>query len=226
MFARLKFWLVSGVVLLLLGGAAWLWLPLDEVSVDSIAEWVKPLREPWWGSLVSVLGVALATLFCMPITVQIVVLVVTFDTGLAFCVSLSGVVLSAWLGHGVGHLFFREMLGRTLSRRMPSIAHELQRPALRATLAIRWLPVAPFSVMNVLAGSAGIPVRYFLTGTLLGTAPIIAVTVWGSSGVLRALRQPQDSKLWLTLLGIAVAVAALLGLRHYLRRRAERGGEV
>jgi membrane protein DedA with SNARE-associated domain len=74
--------------------------------------------------------------------------------------------------------------------------------------------------MNILAGSAGIPVRYFVPGTLVGAAPIVAVTVWGSSGLLRALRQPQDSRIWLTLLVVLAAGAALLGGRLYLKRRA------
>jgi uncharacterized membrane protein YdjX (TVP38/TMEM64 family) len=86
-------------------------------------------------------------------------------------------------------------------------------------VAIRLLPVAPFTVVNMVLGAARIKLRHFTIGTAIGLAPgCVALTIFGDR-LSQALRRP-DVLNWL-ILGL-VAATLILGGR-WLVQRIQRG---
>jgi uncharacterized membrane protein YdjX (TVP38/TMEM64 family) len=85
--------------------------------------------------------------------------------------------------------------------------------------AIRFLPVAPFTVVNMVLGAARIKLRYFTIGTAIGLAPgCVALTIFGDR-LSQALRRP-DVLNWL-ILGLVAAALSFGGA--WLVRRIQRG---
>jgi len=86
--------------------------------------------------------------------------------------------------------------------------------------AVRLIPIAPFTVVNLVAGASHITFRDYVLGTFIGMAPGIALMAVFLERVGAALRQPDA----VTLVTVAVvglgAVALLAGLRSWLRKRA------
>lgn len=89
---------------------------------------------------------------------------------------------------------------------------------------INLLPLAPFTLTNLLAGAFHLRFRDYLLGSTIGIVPgLAAVTLLGSQlGALIAARDPAE--LFWALAGLALAMGALLLVRRLItewqRRRA------
>ena len=85
------------------------------------------------------------------------------------------------------------------------------------------MPVAPFTVINLVAGASHIRFRDFALGTLLGMAPgVLALTVF-SDQVVAAIASPEMIRFF-SLLVLAVVIAVLTWwLSRWLLRRQSSG---
>jgi uncharacterized membrane protein YdjX (TVP38/TMEM64 family) len=155
----------------------------------------------------------------VPITLVIVVTSLVFGAWTAFGYALVGSVAAATLTFGIGHMLGRDLVSRLGGERLNRLNRRLGRSGLLAVVAVRVLPLAPFTVVNLAAGASHIRLRHFLLGTLLGMSPgIVAVTLF-SDRLLAVLRDPSPMTLALLALVAAAAGALAWGLRRWLRRR-------
>ena len=100
---------------------------------------------------------------------------------LGFVTAMTGVSLSAFVLFAIGRALGRERLQRLLGRRTARIQERVVGKGILAVVVIRMIPIAPFSVVNVVAGASTLPLRDFLVGTLLGMTPgILAMAVLGA----------------------------------------------
>jgi uncharacterized membrane protein YdjX (TVP38/TMEM64 family) len=88
-----------------------------------------------------------------------------------------------------------------------------------AIAAIRLLPIAPFSVVNAVAGASHIRLRDFMIGTAMGMAPGIAATVIFVDRVAAAVTDPSVT----TYAAAALLAGALAGIALYFYRRLGAG---
>ena len=87
---------------------------------------------------------------------------------------------------------------------------------------IRKVPIAPFTFVNMLIGALGIRYRDFILGTALGMLPGIAAFAFVSDTAIAAWREPTPRNLALIGAAILVWLAVVLGIQHWLNRRASR----
>jgi uncharacterized membrane protein YdjX (TVP38/TMEM64 family) len=80
--------------------------------------------------------------------------------------------------------------------------------------AVRLVPVAPFAVVNVVAGAMGVRAGRFLAGTALGLLPGTLVATLFGHELRRGLRDPHSINVALC----AAAVAALVTAGWLVRR--------
>jgi phosphatidylserine/phosphatidylglycerophosphate/cardiolipin synthase-like enzyme/uncharacterized membrane protein YdjX (TVP38/TMEM64 family) len=97
-----------------------------------------------------------------------------------------GVLVNAALGYAIGRFALRDLVRRALGRRLAMLRARLAVPSLLAIALLRLLPVAPFTMVSVAAGSARARFDSFLLGTLLGTAPGVLLLALLSQGTRRA----------------------------------------
>lgn len=84
------------------------------------------------------------------------------------------------------------------------------------------VPVAPFTIVNVVAGASHIGWRDFIIGTALGMLPGIIATVVFVDRLIDAVRHPGPKTIAL----LALIAAGLIGLTLYVHRRlAAQGAE-
>jgi len=222
---RIAAWVA--IVLAIAGlAAAWRWTALSEwLDPGALARYADLLRSstlaPLW-----VLGVyVVASLVAFPITVLIVGTAAFFGPLAAFAYALAGVVGGGAVGFVVGHWLGRDAVRRIAGARINRLSRRLARRGILTIVAVRIVPVAPFTVVNLVAGASHIRFRDFAVGTLLGMCPgILAITVF-SDRVVAAVRDPAPESI--ALLGLvagAISVGALL-LRRWLKRRADTSAE-
>jgi len=201
---------------------AWKTTPVSEwLSAAALADLQRQADERSWMPAAAVLVFPLASLAVAPVTLMIALAAVIFGPYQGFLISLAGITLAAALNYGIGAFFGRSLVRRLAGPRVNRVSRRLARQGILAMAAIRLVPVAPFTVVNVVAGASHIGFRDYLAGTLLGMGPGTAALAWlaGNAGTL--LGAPDLREVSLVLAGLGVLVGIVVGLRLWLRRRAE-----
>ena len=157
-----------------------------------------------------------AGLVLVPLTLLIAATMVVFDPIIGAVYALAGALASAattyWLGRSLGH----DVLQRSASA--ARLSRMLGRGGVAAVAAVRLVPVAPFTIVNLLLGAARIGFGTFVAGSALGLLPGIVVLGLAVDRTQAAIREPNAVSFGL-LGALVLAVAALVTL---VRRRLER----
>ena len=133
--------------------------------------------------------------------------------------TIVGATASAALTFGIGRKLGRETVRRLAGGRVNDLSRRLAKRGLLAIAFVRLLPIAPFSIVNVVAGASHIRWSDFLLGTIIGLLPGIATTTFFVDRAIAALRHPGADTLGLLALALALIVALVLTLRRLLRSR-------
>src|SRR6185437_16691040 len=73
--------------------------------------------------------------------------------------------------YGIGAALGRASLERTLGPRMGRVRRSIVRRGMLAVAAVRLVPIAPFTLVNLVAGASKIPFADYVLGTAIGMAP-------------------------------------------------------
>jgi phospholipase D1/2 len=215
---RLGLLLRGAIPLLLLFGlaAAWQWTPLgDWLDVDTLAGWVASLRYHPIAPLVVIGGYVAGGLVLFPVMVLIAATALAFGSLLGFTYSLLGCLVSAILTYGIGYLLGHETIRSLAGAQLSHLSRRLAQHGLIAVLLVRIVPVAPFTVVNIIAGASHIRLRDFVLGTCLGMLPgLLVMTVFGDQ-LEDVIRDPK-LETFLVLIGLLVLIVLLT---VWVRRR-------
>ena len=87
-----------------------------------------------------------------------------------------------------------------------------------AIAAVRLVPIAPYTVVNLVAGAVGVQLRDFLLGTLIGMLPgIVLLTAMGDR-LRRVLADPSAAQIAILVLAIVVWLGVSLLLQALVSR--------
>jgi phosphatidylserine/phosphatidylglycerophosphate/cardiolipin synthase-like enzyme/uncharacterized membrane protein YdjX (TVP38/TMEM64 family) len=205
--------------------ALWRFTPLAQmIQPAALAALAESLRSTPLGAALSVLLLGLATLAFFPVTALIVTCGLVFSPIVAFGVALAGSSLGAVAGYALGRGLWRDAVRRLAGQRFQRVSRRLGKRGILATAVVRLVPVAPFGLVNLIAGASHVRMRDFLCGTALAMAPGTAVLVFASDRVVRAFAVPDPTSVLAAVLALAGAVGVILLLRRARlpgRRRAE-----
>ena len=214
---------VLGVLLLgtFLGmAAAWRWTTLGEwLDIDTLIRQAESLNAHHATPLLVILGIALAGSLAVPLTLLVVAAVLAFGSLAGFFYSLAGAELSAVLIYAIGQGMGRDLVRRYAGKRLNSVSKQLSKRGVMTIITLRIVPVAPFVIINLVAGASHISFRDFALGTLVGLLPGLVAIAFFADGLLRSIRDPDIGSItWLTAVVLLIAVATFW-LRRWLRGR-------
>jgi phosphatidylserine/phosphatidylglycerophosphate/cardiolipin synthase-like enzyme/uncharacterized membrane protein YdjX (TVP38/TMEM64 family) len=206
-----------GLILLVLLAlsAAWRWTPLGEwLSVERITGWIDQLRGSPAAPFIILGGYMVGSLLLVPITAMILATAFTFGPLLGFSYSVVGCLMAAVMTYAVGRMLGRDKVRRLTGSRLDRVKRRLADHGFVTMLTVRLLPIAPYTVVNIVAGALHIRFRDFFLGTIMGMAPgILAITVFERQLEL-AIREPGAVSL-----GLLAAVVAAIAVTAVIARR-------
>lgn len=210
------------VVVCLAGLAAWNLTGLERLlASDGLAAWLDPLRGGIASSLVWLAVYVVGGFAMVPVTALIAACGLLLGAWQGFLVALGGSLTSALAGYAAGHVLRRDAIRRLAGRRLNRLSRAFARGGVATVTALRLAPVAPFTVVNLVAGASRLAARDFLLGTALGMAPGILVLTLLADRALAAIRDP--GALSAAILA-AVMLGGALGLRWLRRATSDRAG--
>ena len=194
----------------------WRFSPLHEMTQPAdIAAWLRGLRDSPWLPAVIVGVYVVANALFFPNTVLNTATILGLGTTLGLPCALAGSLSAALVAYVAGRRYGRERLKALDSGVVDRITGMLRNSGVIAIASIRLLPIAPYNVVNLVAGAARVRAVPFTLGTLIGLLPgNLLVTAFGHQ--LRALlREPSAGQIAL-MLGV---LAASGGWIWYARSR-------
>jgi uncharacterized membrane protein YdjX (TVP38/TMEM64 family) len=209
--------IVSGMaaIMLVLLAMAWRWTPLrDWINLETLIAFARNLQALPVTGIAVVASYVLAGLIMMPVTLLIAVTGIVFGPIWGALYAIGGTLLSAAVTYWIGLWLGRDTVRRLLGPRINRLSRRIAKRGIVAMVVIRVLPVAPFTVVNVVAGASHIRFRDYLIGTFLGMCPGIVITVTFIHNLAEAIRRPNAG----TIAMLVGAGALLIGLAVLLQR--------
>ena len=216
---RRRLWLLALLIaLLLLLGVAWSWSPLKAwLDIEQIVGALRRLGHSF-GPLAAVGGFALAVTLAVPLTFLTLVAIVAFGPWLGFACALPGALAGAAFSYLIGRGLGREAVERLGGARVNAVSRALARRGLLAIILVRFTPVAPFAIVNMVAGASQIRLRDLLLGTALGMTPSTVFMMVFMVRIIAELKKPSESGLALLGVTVLLIVAGGWALKRWVGR--------
>lgn len=226
---------VGLLVVVVLLGVMWQLLQRYELLTQAhINEFIAYLRQwrtaPWM--FVAVMVTYAGTLLVMfPLSLLVVVTGLLFGPlwGLVYATlgTLTSSVVSYWVGHWLG----RDALMRYGGRHLRGLSGYLSQRGIRTMTVINLLPLAPFTLTNMLAGAFHLKFRDYMIGSTLGIVPGLAAVILLGSQLGALFTAASAKEIVLAAVGLAAGIGLLIGLKRYashrqaLKKQPHREGE-
>ncbi|WP_299235200.1 VTT domain-containing protein [uncultured Halomonas sp.] len=217
-----------GIIALLLTllvslGLLWQWLAMqDLLTVDAILALARgsvAWREAPWAVLAVMAVYAGASLVMFPLSLLVGATGLLFGPWWGFGYALAGTMAASLVTWWVGRRIGREALLRHGGRRLRGLSRYLSGRGIRTMALVNLLPLAPFTLTNMMAGAFHLRLRDFMLGSVLGIAPGLAgVTLLGSQLGELATAESHGELAW-GAGGLLLAVLMLVALKRWADRR-------
>ncbi len=199
---------------------AWRYTPLREwINVESLVRLSDRFEASPFAPLIVIGGFVLGGLLVIPVTMLIAATGIVFGPWLGMLYSLIGATLSAVFVYGIGREVGRDAVRQVAGRRINDLSRRIAKRGLLAMLFVRIVPIAPFSIINLVAGASHLAFRDFVIGTILGLTPGTVIIVFFVDRIIAAVRQPGPVSFALLAVVAGVAIAGTLAVRARLRPR-------
>lgn len=203
--------------------ALWVLTPLRQwLDVSKTVTALRALGGHSEMPLLVMLAFVIGGLLVFPVNVLTAASIIIFGNLTGGLYALAGATLSAIVNYELGRIGGRPLLRRFPNSRLHRLSLKLARHGILAVAVLRVVPVAPYSVINLVAGASHINRREFILGTLVGMTPGIALSAVLIDRVLAAIHDPSlGSFAWLALAALLFATASLWLGRRMLKASRE-----
>jgi phospholipase D1/2 len=210
--------LVLATVLLVGLGLLWTLTPLSAIA--DVAHWeamLTAIRGPW--EVLAVIFVfVLSGFFAFPVIVLIAGTTAVFGVWPGMLYAGLGAMASALATYSLGWWLGQRRLRHYFGPRVNRIKQSLQGRGIVTVTAIRLIPAAPYTLVNLAAGALRVSPIDYTVGTALGLAPGILVMSLLGSTIVGIIAHPTFGGVAL-IIGLLVATVLLsIGLQVAVRR--------
>jgi phospholipase D1/2 len=147
----------------------------DPINKETIIGWISSPENTTASQISYILAFALLSVFGIPITALIGSIGILFGPVWGSLLAMAASLISATLSYLIGHLTGKTFIRRFAGKKINSISKRLSKRGIWTIILIRIVPVAPFAVINMLAGASHIKIRDYMIGTAIGMVPGILV---------------------------------------------------
>lgn len=210
----LKLMVAVAVILLLL--FTWKFTPLSEyVDAKNIAALFADVRNTVWAVPLGILAYALGTLAFLPHIVMTTAAVMIFPPVEAIFVAITGSLLNCTISYVLGMTLGKESLNALFGKYSKKIHYYADKGGLLGLTMLRLVPVAPFTVVNLILGMIKVPYSTMMLSTFLALLPGTVIFAFIGQAALDLFKNPDPEKFMVTLAGVAAWVA-LIWFTHYI----------
>ena len=198
---------------------AWQFPPLSDIArLDEIGPMLQALAEEPWAPLLVIGVYVVGGLIAFPVLILIAATAAAFGPALGLTYAAAGSLASAVVTYAIGVAIGRDTLRAVIGPRLKRVQRRIVSGGTLAIAAIRLVPIAPFTVVNLVAGASEIRIGAFVAGTILGMLPgWIAMSALGHQ-IMRIVSEPSAGDVALLAGLVAIWIALVGGVQVALAR--------
>ncbi|WP_018983588.1 VTT domain-containing protein [Salinimonas chungwhensis] len=211
------------LIIAILGGLMfWASQSISWLSADSINAFLEESRGTYFALPTVLLVYLVGGILFFPVTVLSIAVAAVFGPIWGPVYGILGALLSSATMFGVGKLLGNAGLKKIGGPKVEAVDQKLKSSGIVGVAAIRMLPIAPFSLVNLVAGISSIGLFQFLMGTFLGMfPPMIAKGLVGDS-ITQIFRNPSPETISYLAGGIILWGMMIWGSQKFARWYQER----
>ncbi len=169
-----------------------------------------------FGPVLATLGFAGALTVAIPLTFLTLVTLVAFGPGQGFLISVVGATLGAALTFLAGKMLGHEVVQRIGGPKVNQVSERLSSHGILAVVAVRMVPIAPFAIVNMIAGATHLRLRDMVLGTAIGMTPGTLVMMFFVDQIIEAVKNPNLTTVLIGGVLTALIVGGIFGMRKWL----------
>ncbi len=197
---------------------AWTWSPLRNwLDVSKIVAGLELFGQSF-GPFAATVGFAFALVLAIPLTFLTLVTLVAFGPAKGFFIAIIGAAVGALVTFLVGKMLGHEIVIRLGGAKVVQISEQLADRGILAVFALRLVPIAPFAIVNMVAGATHIRLRDMLIGTVLGMTPGTLIMMLFIEQIIDAIKRPSVATALLLAFMVLLIIGGIWGLRKWLSR--------
>jgi uncharacterized membrane protein YdjX (TVP38/TMEM64 family) len=211
--------LVGVALIVMMLVLAWQLTPLAQFTEpERVRRWAAVLAE-MDGAPVFVVGAfVFGSLIAFPVTLMIAATAATFGPLFGFVYAALGALVSGVVTYFLGVWLGRGSLDALVGPRINRIRRGIRRSGVLAIATVRLLPIAPFTLVNLVAGASRIPLTDFVLGTAIGMLPGLTVMSLLGHQIFNVMTQPTLGNTVLFILAVMSWVALSIGVQALMLR--------
>jgi phospholipase D1/2 len=199
---------------------AWQSTPLAQwAELETVQRSLASFGSSPWAPILVVATFVAAGLVAFPVTVLIAGTAAAFGPWPGLPYATAGVLASAIITYAIGARLGKDALRNVLGPRLNRIRRKIARQGVIAVATIRLVPLAPFTVVNLVAGASAIRPIDYVAGTALGMLPgLVVLSILGHQ-VVRILTHPNPADLAFLVAAVVAWILVSVGLQVLVSKR-------
>ncbi len=210
-----------GVSLFIVGTLAALWYltPLSDFADPGVirAE-LAEFGGGFWAPLVVIAAFLVASVVAFPINVLTIGTAAAFGPWLGVLYAALGCMVSALVGFAIGRWLGADALQEVLGDRLNRVRRRVVEHGVLAITAIRLVPVAPFTIVNLAAGAAEVRFYDYVAGTLLGLTPGLIIMSFLGDRAADLFTRPTTENVLLFVAGALAWIGVAAGAQYLVSK--------
>ncbi len=200
--------------------AYWKWGADGQWDIGKVAGELAELSNEPWGMAAVVAVFVVAGLFLFPVTILFVAVAIVYPPVKSMLVSGAGAICSALVLYFAGRVMGMQV-GKKAKKpgQLEKIIDLVEKRGVGTIAMIRLLPIAPYSLVNMVAGAAHIRLWVYLLGTIIGMAPGIVAITLTIHFASRAMLEPNLTNVTLAAAVLVAAVLVAIWGIAYLKKK-------
>ena len=128
--------------------------------------------------------------------------------------SAVGLFVNASVVYALGYLVGYKTVQQLSGTRTHQLSQRLSRNGILTITTLRILPVAPFTVISLIAGASHINYRDYIVGSLLGIAPALAIMTLVGNQLERTIVNPDAKNFVIVIVGGTILLLVGAWIKH------------
>lgn len=217
--SRPLFIIAALVALALVIGAFLLWREHQEwLSAATVRPFLEKSRASVWALPAVIFIYVVGGFVLFPVTVLSLVTAAVFGRFWGPVYAMAGALASGAVMYAIGHYAGTKGVRRLLGNRIRKLDKLFEKAGVIGVAVIRFLPVAPYSIVNIAAGISSVRFFDFMLGSFLGFLPMFIIKGFVGDSLLQALLNPTTETMLYLAGGIAVWLVLIVATYLFSRR--------
>ncbi len=192
---------------------------------ETVIAHLEAVQSSAWAPLILVGLFLIAGMSGVPLNLLLVASTIVLGPLMAISCGYVGAHLSAIVVFGLGHRLGKPLLKKWNTDKVESLNRQLSNRGIFSVALVRLVPVAPFPMINLVAGASLLRFRTFNLGTLLGMAPGMTGVVLLTHQLNEAVTDPGWGNSIAFITAFLIVGGVIYSIRRALRSRASKSAK-